>query len=121
MAETVAEILAARGKEPRKKRTDLQRGLDRLHKIDRLLKRLVRAARPDHDSDDWKLIYEALFTRDPEGIRPRTLAALELAGFDFPDYYDPDTSYDDDVLSWIRAFEGVLAKVEERAALTCLD
>ena len=118
MALTVADILAD-SKGPKQPKTDLQRGLGKLLKINRLLDRLVAAARPEDNPDghdDWHQIFRAIFSSDPADIKPRALAALDLAGFRFPDYYDPDTSYEADVRAWIEAFKEVLARVEERAA-----
>lgn len=119
MALTVADIIAESKAPKTKPRSDFEKGLRKLRKIDLLLDRLVAAARPENDADcwdDWQKIFDAVFSRDPADIKPRALAALELTGFHFPDYYDPDTSCQEDVRAWIEAFKEVLARVEDRAA-----
>jgi len=118
MAMTVPQILAemrAPGKRPK---TDFEKGLGRLRKIERLLDRLTSAARPEDDpegSDDWTKIYGAVFSGDPRDITLRTHAALELTGYRFPSYCDPDTGYEEDVRAWIQAFKEVLERVEAAA------
>ena len=117
MPETVADIIAGIRKQDKQPKNDLQRAVGRLRKIDRLLDRLVAAARPETVTegwDDWELVYSAIFSSDPSDIKPRTDAALDLAGATFPDYCDPDTSYEADVRAWIETFKEILAKLEAR-------
>ena len=39
--------------------------------------------------------------------------ALEKLGKSFPNYCDPDTSYEEDARAWHRAFEEVLEEIEQ--------
>lgn len=115
MPQTVADILTDRKTPKDQPRSNFEKGLRKLRKIDRLLDRLVAAARPEDDPvgyDDWKLIYEAVFSKDPADIAPKAHAALALTGHRLPDYYDPDTSCQDDVRAWISAFKEALAGIE---------
>lgn len=119
MTETVDQILASRKKGDKQPKSDLQKAIRKLRKIERLLDRLVAAACPeDHAefSGDWEKIYDVVFSRRPEDIKLQTHAALELAGTSFPDYYDPDSSYESDVRAWIEAFKRVLEDLEAREA-----
>lgn len=119
MPQTVADILADRNRPKDQPRSDFERGLRKLRKIDRLLDRLAAAARPENDPDgydDWKLIYEAVFSKDPADIAPKANAALALTGHRFPNYCDPDTSCQDDVRAWISAFKEILEHIEAQDA-----
>ncbi len=119
MPETVADILAGRSRPKDSQRSDFEKGLRKLRKIDRLLDRLVAAARPESDPvghGDWELIYDAIFSRDPADIMPKAHAALELTGYRFPDYCDPDTTCEADARAWIEAFKDVLAHIERASA-----
>lgn len=117
MPETVADIIADTRKQEKQPKNDLQKAVGRLRKIDRLLDRLVAAARPETDTEgweDWQLVYSAIFSGHPSDIKPRTDAALDLVGASFPDYCDPDTTYEADVRAWIETFKEVLARLEAR-------
>lgn len=117
MPETVAQILASRSEKTSSRKSDLEKAVGKLRKIDRLLDRLTTAARPESDSEgwgDWELIFNAIFSSDPHDIKLRTHAALDLAGASFPDYYDPDTTYEADARAWIEAFKEILEKLEAR-------
>ena len=118
MPKTVADILADSKAPKDRPRPDFEKGLRKLRKIDRLLDRLVAAARPEDDPvghGDWELIYDAIFSKNPADIMPKAHAALELTGYRFPDYCDPDTTYEADARAWIEAFKEVLAHIETTA------
>lgn len=112
MTQTVRQILARI--DPRKSPEPLIEGCNRLKQIDALLDELAAAAKPD--SDDWSLIYDNVFCKRDDSIGVRTRTAFEMTGVAFPDYYDPDGDYDEDVLAWMRAFKEGLKEVEIRVA-----
>lgn len=117
MTGTVADILSARRRDARQPRANLGRTVDLLGEIDRLLDELTAAARSEGHRDswrDWELIFNAIFSDDPDDIRLRTQAALDIVGERFPEYCEPDAGYEDDVRAWIEAFKEMLAGLEKR-------
>lgn len=89
----------------------LDEGYDRLKQIDALLDELTSAAKPADDSDDWRCIYDVVFSHAPDSIGARTRTAFGMTGVEFPNYYDPDGDYDEDVQAWMRAFKEGLKEV----------
>lgn len=117
MAITVEQILAEGPDGRNSPKSDIDRCLKKLRKIEAFLDRLMAAVRMDDVSDrehDWELIYDKIFSREPDDIKMRTQRALEIAGFSFPDYYDPDTSYEEDARAWIDAFREKRRQIEDR-------
>lgn len=114
MTQTVQQILARL--EHRESRDPLIEGCNRLKQLDSLLDELAAAAKPADASNDWSLIYDHVFCNRGDSIGYRTKAAFEMTGVAFPDYYDPDGDYDEDVQAWIRAFKEGLKEVETRVA-----
>ena len=118
MAMTVPQILADMRGGSKQPKSALQKALGKLRKIDRQLDDLTSVARSEDDpvgSDDWDLIYGAIFSSDAADFKIRTHEALEQAGYRFPDYYDPDTTYEADSRAWIGAFKEVLERIEAAA------
>lgn len=70
-----------------------------------LLKAIDETERIAASEADWPLKYDLVFAKLWTKVRPK----LEELGIDF-DWYDPDTSYEEDVL----AFVGALGKLKER-------
>ena len=79
--------------------------LRELQKIDEKLDRLLDAA--DTDSD-WEQVYTHVFKVVSRQVKP----LLQQIGKRFPDYYDPDTTYEEDVRAWVEAFKKVYAEVK---------
>lgn len=61
---------------------------------------------------DWGGFYDRVFGAEPQKYKPRAMATLAAIGWSHPDYHDPDTSYKDDVLAWVGAFEEVFKELE---------
>lgn len=123
MTLTVKQILDGDTENDTQAKTPLSRSLKRMRKIGRMIDRLVEAVRTDDDGreEDWQLIFNAIFSMDnPDRLTNRTRKALEVAGLSFPDYYDPDTTYQEDATAWIAAFRDKLESVE-RARRSELD
>jgi hypothetical protein len=123
MTLTVKQILYGDTEESVGAKTPLSRSLKRMRKIGRLIDRLVEAVRTDEDGreEDWQMIFNAIFSMDnPDRLTARVHKALEIAGLSFPDYYDPDTTYQADATAWISAFREKLESVE-RARRAELD
>lgn len=55
---------------------------------------------PDWTDDDWEQLYHFIFSDKISGV---------VSGIvpDF-DWYDPDTTYEEDVKAWIMAFYGLI-------------
>lgn len=51
----------------------------------------------DVDIDDWRMKYDLIFSEEISG-------AIAATGFSL-DYYDPDTSYEEDVRAYVDAVE----------------
>ena len=114
MGRTVTQILA---RPTRSERTHpLYRGQALLLGIDALIDELSSAAQPADQSDDWQMIYKDVFSSDAESIGERARAAFRMTGTAFPDYYDPDGDYDEDVQAWMRAFKEGLKEVSIKVA-----
>jgi hypothetical protein len=61
---------------------------------------------------DWESFYHRVFGVEPQKYKQRAKDTLAAIGWSHPDYYDPDTSYKDDVLAWVGAFEDVFKELE---------
>lgn len=58
-------------------------------------------ARAQGDEEAWKLAYAVVFSDQGSGRVRAVLDALNI-GFD---YYDPDTSYEEDVMAYVKALQ----------------
>lgn len=114
---TVEQILAQGPDYGKAPKSDIERCLKKLRRIEAFIDRLMNAVRMDdvHDREhDWELIYDKIFSRDPDDIKMRTWSALAIAGLSFPDYCDPDTSCEEDARAWIDAFRHKRREIEDR-------
>lgn len=90
---------------------DRARLIDELRKLEALVQDVVAAAAMDASgnqsgSDPWERAYDIIFS---DRVSTRVFALSRILGHRL-DYYDPDTSYEEDV----RAFANALAEhVEE--------
>lgn len=65
------------------------------------------------DEADWESFYHRVFGAEPQKYKQRAKDTLAAIGWSYLDYYDPDTSYKDDVLAWVGAFEEVFKELDE--------
>ncbi len=117
MQPTVAQILAEKPRTPKTPTNDVFRCAKKLGGIAALVDRLLAAARTEDEVDrdqDFEAIHEAILSGKPESIAERTKEALAVGGFVFPDYVDPDASYEEDVQAWVKAFREIRSQVEAR-------
>lgn len=93
----------------------MQQAFEQVDSIKTLIDRMVGAVRPNGGdaAEDWEFIYSVLFSIDDQGIKLRTKAALDVIDWEFPDYYDPDTTYEEDSRAWIEAFKELHSKIAE--------
>lgn len=59
---------------------------------------------PEWNEDDWKHLYHFVFSDKISG-------AVSSIVPDF-DWYDPDTTYEEDVMAWIMAFYGLIGELK---------
>lgn len=57
----------------------------------------------DPSIDYWERAYGAVFDSGPLSLIARIREELTELGLRFPDYYDPDTSYEEDVRAYAEA------------------
>ena len=117
MQTSVAQILAEKPQVHRNPTNDVFRCAKRLRSVATLVDRLLAAVRTGDEVDednDYEAIHEAIFMAKPESIADRTREALALGGFVFPDYVDPNASYEADVRAWVEAFRRIRQEVDAR-------
>lgn len=59
---------------------------------------------PEWNDDDWEHLYHFVFSDKISGVVRSVVP-------DF-DWYDPDTTYEEDVMAWIGAFYGLMGDLK---------
>lgn len=76
------------------------------------LNRAVTIAQLEDTDDAWETAYDLVFSKTGNRVISQCLAALDVS---FADYYDPDTSYQEDVLAYVEALNKTTLKLEKFA------
>ncbi len=69
-----------------------------------LQKRAAIKALMEHEAVDWSVLYDFVFSEETSGA---IQAALHRLGYGRMDYYDPDSTYEEDVRAYFNALEDV--------------
>lgn len=64
----------------------------------------------------YQELFDHLFSGD-DAASPNIRRLLEMAGRQFPDYYDPDTTYREDAEAFIDAFDKVLSEISNEIGM----
>lgn len=72
---------------------------------------VLRGAQRSEVGEPWRLAYDLLFG-DDNGLAWRVRAACKAAAVAFPDYYDPDADYQDDVTAYCEAAAGFKTEID---------
>lgn len=70
----------------------------------------LRSTGPDEDDTSWKEFYDRCFGDDPRCWIDRVRSALRTMDREFPAYYNPDTTYQEDAMAWYTALNEMLAE-----------
>lgn len=73
------------------------------------LNRAVAIAQLEDTEDAWETVYDLVFSKNGNRVINKCLNALDVS---FADYYDPDTSYQEDVMAYIDALNRTTKKLE---------
>ncbi|WP_327210976.1 hypothetical protein [Rhizobium leguminosarum] len=81
----------------------------------------ARMAPGDDGDHHWRQVYDLLFDRDGDRLARQVYFLLSQMEREFPDYYDPDTTYQEDAQAWISAFDGMLEELSEELGVAADD
>lgn len=79
-----------------------------LRELNTTTQNLVAAAQKEQASDqEWELVYDAVFS---ESISDRVRELIKIIGMRL-DYYDPDSSYEEDVMEYASALNSFVSRL----------
>jgi hypothetical protein len=61
---------------------------------------------------EWDVLFARIFAADPDGFGSRAINACAVQGIVFPDYADPDGTFEDDVEAWHGALREAVAALD---------